>query len=222
MPKRYPTRKPQLTKTLSRRTLWIGSLVFVAVAIILILVLPKLFDGKVKIPNPNGTNMGDANAPVKVEEYSDFQCPYCGIFALDAEPSIIEKYVATGKVYVTYVPFSFLGPESVRSAEAAYCAADQNKFWEFKEKLFLNQGAENAGVFSDARLERFAAESGLNMNSFRDCFSSGKFAQKVQDDLAGGKERGVQGTPYFFVNGGGPYPSTELEARIEAALATTP
>lgn len=218
MPRRYHIKKPASAVKRVNRKIVIGSTIVVALAVIALLVLPTLLRPSLV----NGMTIGKLDAPIKVEEYSDFQCPWCARFALDTEPDLIKKYVDKGKVQLTFIPFSFLGPESVRSAEAAYCAADQNKFWDYKDKLFLNQGAENSGSLSDSNLERFAGQINLDMTAFRECLSSSKYAQQVQDDLANGKERGINGTPYFMVNGEGPYPSTELEIRIQAALAKTP
>ncbi|MBN1373702.1 MAG: DsbA family protein [Anaerolineaceae bacterium] len=222
MPKRYRTKKPVKTSSAPNRKLLIGSTIVVALAIVALLVLPNFLQPEEKYPQANRNSIGDPNAPILVEEYSDFQCPWCARFALDSEPALIEKYVASGNVQFTFIPFSFLGPESIQSAKAAYCAADQNKFWEFKEKIYLNQSAENSGALSDANLERFASQIKLDMTAFRDCFISDKYAQQVQDDLATGQERGINGTPYFLVNGEGPYAAAELEIRIQAALVKIP
>lgn len=198
----------------------IGAIVVVAIGIVALLVIPNLMKAPAVVrPNPVGTSMGDPNAPVKVEEYSDFQCPYCGRFALDQEPGIIEKYITPGKVYFTFIPFSFLGPESLTAAEAAYCAMDQGKFWDYKEELFKNQSGENMGAFSAANLTRFAKSIGLDITTWQSCLDNATYKQRVQDDLNTGKSRGVQGTPYFFVNGKGPYDSNALEGAIDAALS---
>lgn len=169
-------------------------------------------------PGAQGMTMGESNAPVKVEEYSDFQCPFCGEFARDYEPEIVEKYIATGKVQFTYIPFSFIGPESIKAAEAAYCAADQNKFWEFHDILFNNQGGENVGVFSDASLIRLAQRAGLTMNQFRACFDNRTHQAQVESDFTNAQSRGVTGTPTFFVNGEGPVDMRSLDDAIQQAL----
>jgi protein-disulfide isomerase len=88
------------------------------------------------------------DAPVVLVEFSDFQCPYCKKFTDEIEPAIMRDFVSTGKVLFKYVPYSFLddnspGRESKNAAEAAYCAGDQGKFWEYHDMLFTNQGGEN-------------------------------------------------------------------------------
>lgn len=203
----------------SRRWIFIGAIAIVAVAVAGILIAtsanaPK-FGG---VPSPDRLTMGSADAAVVIEEYSDFQCPYCALFFREQEPQIIEKYIQTGKARFTYVPYSFLGPESITAAEAAYCAADQNKFWNFHYVLFTNQGSENSGVYSDTNLNRYAAEAGLNMPQFRSCYSAGTYKQQVEDDFVKGKGLGVTGTPSFFVNGKGPFNSVEVLTEIEKAL----
>jgi hypothetical protein len=119
----------------------------------------------------NGLTAGDPNAPIKVVEYADFQCPSCQQVFLVLEPEIIKKYINTGKVFYTFEPFSFLGPESYRAAEAAYCAADQGKFWDYHDLVFSNWAGENQGAFSDANLIKFAKKIDFNQVAFEDVCS---------------------------------------------------
>jgi protein-disulfide isomerase len=177
-------------------------------------------------PNADFNTMGDPDAPVKMVEYSDFQCPFCKRFADETEQQIVDAYVATGKVHFTYVPYgpagSWIGPESQSSAKAAYCAGDQGKFWEFKEYLFANHTGENVGDFTDKRLEAFANALGLNMNDFRSCFNSNKYDDRLQQGLSDGRTLGIGGTPSFTINGKiitGAQPFSEFQREIEAALA---
>ncbi len=169
-------------------------------------------------PNAVETAAGDPNAPVKVVALEDFQCPYCGIYSTEQEPNIMDKYVGTGKVYYKFVPFSFIGDESVAAAEAAYCAMDQGKFWEYHDYLYANQAGENKGAFSTKRLESFADSLKLDMNTFKSCTTSHKYAQRVQDDVRYATQSGATGSPLFLVDN----KLTEidqLENAIEAALA---
>ncbi len=174
-------------------------------------------------PRPNGASVGDPNAPVKVIVYSDFQCPYCMFFWRDTEEQIFQNYVATGKVYFTYRSMGeFIGPESQKAAEAAYCAGDQEKFWEYHDLLFANQGAENAGAFSNTRLEGFAQNLDLDMLTFNACFSGEKYAERAKKDREDAHAEGVQSTPTILVNGFtvlGAQPYEVFEQAIEDALA---
>jgi len=153
------------------------------------------------LPTTNDNTMGDPNAPVTVVEFSDFQCPACRAFFTQVEEPFIEEYVATGKVYFVYRSMGvWIGQESADAAEAAYCAGEQNKFWEYHDFLFANQTGENVGDFLQKRLIAFAEKiDGLDVGAFKDCLNSNKYAQKVNADGAEGRQMGVRGTPTLFV-----------------------
>lgn len=194
----------------------IGALLLAAAFIIASLDKPEI----VVNPRPlaDGASMGNPDAPVKVETFSDFQCPYCKIAAEEIEPAIVSKYIATGKVHLTFVPYSFIGQESVAAAEAAYCAADQNKFWEYHDLVFANQAGENRGNYTDRKLKAFASDLSLDTNTFNQCYDNGTHREQVQQNLAYGKEIGVRGTPYYLV-GDRLVDSSKLEATILEVLA---
>jgi protein-disulfide isomerase len=165
----------------------------------------------------NGMAMGNPDAPVKVEEFADFQCPSCGYFVTDTEPTIIKDYISTDKVYFEFHNLAFLGNESIAAAEAAYCANDQGKFWEYHDMVFKNQRGENQGWFSTARLTTFAKDVGLNVDTFSECYTSGKFKQKVNEDRAYADSLKITRTPSFLVNGQLAYADT-LVKMIESQL----
>jgi protein-disulfide isomerase len=128
-------------------------------------------------------------------------------------------YIETGKAKIVYNNFPVIGPESVAAAQAAECAGDQNKFWAYSDYLFAHQGNENSGAFSTANLEAFAAQAGLDSQTFNACFDSGKYAGLVQQQFQAGQQRGVQVTPTFFINGQkyqGVLPYNQLAALIDA------
>lgn len=197
-----------------------------AVVLVVLLVLPNLLPKQINNrPLENGTNMGNPDAKVVVEEFADFQCPACANFFNDYEPNIVKNFVSTGKIYFKFVPFSFLGPESVAAAEAAYCADDQGKFWEYHDTLYVNQRGENQGWFSTARLVEFAKNLNLDTTQFKACLDSEKYKQKVQDDLNYGKSKGIDRTPSFLVNGRLVYADTVtavIESEVNAQAASTP
>ena len=155
--------------------------------------------------NANRNSMGDPNAPIKLEEFSDFQCPFCERFHKETEPLLVQYYVSTGKVYFTYrsmgnwVSGNIGGgkTESQDAAMAAYCAADQNKFWDMNALLFANALGEDAGSFTSRRLAAIAENAALNMDEFSNCYSSDKYKDQVQKDFNDGLAAGVQGTPAF-------------------------
>lgn len=145
--------------------------------------------------------IGEESAPVTILEFSDFQCPYCGVFAGETSSKIKEKYIKQGKVRFGYIHFTFLGDESVWAAEASECAADQGKFWEFHDLLFTSQNGENGGAFSKENLKKFGVQLGLDSKEFNECLDSGKHSESVAQQTNIARQIGVQSTPSFLVNG---------------------
>lgn len=169
------------------------------------IVVPEYVDYPVETVPENETGMGNVNAHVKLQVFADFQCPACANFALNIEPKIVSEYVTTGKVYLTFHPFSFLdqgtiGQESHKAAEAAYCALDQNAFWQYHDILFSNHTGENVGDYTNDRLTAYAEKIGLDMTAFNKCFQTEVYAQRVLDDVQTAQLLGVDRTPSFFVN----------------------
>ncbi len=201
--------KDKRRKRQQKQRVIIFSVIGVAVLVILgIAIIPSMLPVAIKQvtpitpPQANGSSMGDPNAPVKIVEYSDFQCPYCRDFAEQVEPAFVEQFVKTGKVYFTYRSMGlWIGQESADAAQAAYCAGDQGKFWEYHDVLFGNWAGENVGSFTNRKLQEFARYLKLNMNQFNSCLSSNKYLSQVTQDKADGDKLGVQGTPSFFING---------------------
>ena len=119
--------------------------------------------------------LGNPLAKVTLIVYADFQCPFCAKLFQESEKTIIDTYVRNGDVQFVYRDFAFLGPESVRAAEAARCAGDQGKFWEYHDYLFNNHNGENEGAFADPKLKAFAKTLGLNSVAFDSCFDTNKY-----------------------------------------------
>ncbi|OGZ53378.1 MAG: hypothetical protein A3B25_02040 [Candidatus Ryanbacteria bacterium RIFCSPLOWO2_01_FULL_48_26] len=148
--------------------------------------------------------LGDPNAPVTIIEYGDFQCPFCERFFSETEPLIREKYVNAGTVRMIYRNFAFLGPESINAAEASECAKDQKKFWAFHDEIYKKErmdGRENNGNLNRDLFLAIAKDIGLNVESFKSCIDSKKYASVVQAEVADGKSAGVDSTPWFSING---------------------
>ena len=165
--------------------------------------------------------LGNPTAKVVLIEYGDFQCPFCGRFFKTTEQELKETYIKEGKAALVWRDFAFLGEESFRAAEAAKCAAEHGKFWEYHDHLFNNQKGENEGAFADANLKGFAKALGLNESQFNSCFDSGKYRKAVEDESEEGRLLGVNGTPATFVNGkliSGAQPFSVFEKAIEEKL----
>ncbi len=231
MSKRAAFRERRRRERKRRNLILISIVAGIALVVAALLILPNLRPvGDVVVPDPKprpmaeGTAMGDPNAPVRIDEYSDFQCPYCRRFHEQTLNQIAEEYVATGKVYFVFHNFPFIGQESLDAASASMCAAEQGRFWEYADVLFANQTGENVGAFSRRRLEAFAAAIGLDTEAFNQCFSEDRFKEQVQEDYLSGVNSQVRSTPSFLVNGKlltGALPFAEFQAEIEAALAAS-
>jgi protein-disulfide isomerase len=182
---------------------------------------------EITYPNPDFNAVGNPDAPIKIEEYADFQCPHCGDFYRTTEKLLMENYIANGTVYFVFKAVDYLGAASAEAAEAAYCAADQNKFWEMQGIIFTNQGLE---ALSERRLAAFAEAINLNMNEYNDCYNSNKYADLVEQNVTDGLAAGAEATPTFImtydVNGEmktksirGAQPYDVFVQEIEAVLA---
>lgn len=211
------------TQSRSGNTLWIIGIIGGAVVLVLALVLINLQAR----PTPRapaqvsaGRVLGQASAPVTIDIYSDFQCPVCRRAELVLR-QLAPKYIDTGKAKVVYHNFAFIGQESVWAAQAAECANEQGKFWEYASYVFDHQTGENVGAFSRENLKRFAAELGLDTGTFNACLDSGKHAELIQKELNEGRALGIRATPSFFINGQfieGLLPADQLAAAIESFL----
>jgi predicted DsbA family dithiol-disulfide isomerase len=165
--------------------------------------------------------MGNPKAPVHIIEYGDFQCPYCLKFREETEPQLIKEYVNTGKVYFEYRTYAVIGPESFSAAEGAYCAGDQNKFWEYHDMLFANWTGENVGDFTDEKLIKYAEVINLNVGQFTTCLENRDHKKTVELDMLSAEKDGVHATPSFIINGimvEGAQSFDELQAILEHIL----
>jgi protein-disulfide isomerase len=141
--------------------------------------------------------LGSANAPVWIVEFSDFQCGYCRKFWQDTLPKLKSSYIDKGIVQFTYHHFAVLGKPSEQAALAAECAAEQNRFWPYHDKLFENQGK---ALFTDSFFKRIAAEFALDEPKFGACLDAGKYKEKIAREGATAAYLGGRGTPLFFIN----------------------
>ena len=158
------------------------------------------------------TLLGPADAPIKIVEFSDFQCPACKGF----NPTLDQVKGHYGdKIQVVFrqFPLRSIHPQAQKAAEAALCGRDQSKFWEFHDAMFANQGQLEV-----AKLKERARTLGLDGETFDQCLDSSKYAAIVQADLDRGASAGVTGTPAVFVNGRpvspGRVPSYEMLSEI--------
>src|SRR5687767_13759836 len=243
--KRQERREKMRQQEARRRLITIGLISIGAALLVFAVVWPSLRPVAEVVavdpgthPNANDNSMGDPNAPIKIEEFSDFQCPFCERFHEETEPLLRQYFIDTGKVQFVYRSMgNFVSQniggtrtESQDAAAAAYCAGDQNKFWEMHAHLFANVLGEDAGSFTDRRIQAIAEKvDGLDIDEFNSCYNSGKYEDSVQQDLEDGQAAGINGTPGFLitytVNGEiktklieGAQPFSTFQQELEAAL----
>lgn len=137
---------------------------------------------------------GPNSAKVTIIEFSDFQCPFCGR-AQATLNQIQDTYGDDVKFVFRDFPLGF-HENAQKSAEAAECAHEQGKFWEYHDLLFENQEA-----LAVTDLKGYAAELDLDTKQFNECLDSGKYEEEVKSDMDDGIAAGVKGTPAFFING---------------------
>jgi protein-disulfide isomerase len=172
----------------------------------------------------SGLTLGSPNAPVRVVEFADLQCPFCRDYAVDTMPRLVRDYVRPGKVRMEFRSLAFIGPDSARAARVAQAAGQQNKLWNFVDLAYLNQGKENSGWATDAELRRLAAAvPGLDVKrAFAARDGAAVTAQlKAADTLA--VSSAVNSTPTFLVGRGSALKAVDaagLPAAIKAAIAS--
>ena len=177
----------------------------------------------------HGLYLGSPSAKAQMVMFIDLQCPFCQNYETTVMPTIVKKYVRTGKVRIQVEPWAFIGPDSVRGQKAMFAAAKQNKAWNFAEVLYVNQSQENTGWLSDSMVAQAAASvNGLNVEKLWTDRNSGAIAKQASDVAALAQARKVTGTPTVFVGKTGTTPKVvgangsvpdlaQTEAAIDAA-----
>lgn len=144
-----------------------------------------------------GATLGSADAPVVLQDFSDFYCSHCRDFALDRAPKLVQDYVDKGLLRIEFKHFP-LREQSYGAHIAAECAAGQDKFWEYHDLLYKNQqGSE----LSATQLKKYAADLGLDTATFDSCLDTKQGKAQVDADSREGQAKQINSTPTFFING---------------------
>ena len=153
----------------------------------------------------NGPSLGSAAAPVTIEIWADYQCPYCRLEATVFGGSMERAYVLPGLARVVYRDFVFLGQESIDAAVAARCAGSQDPgaYWRYHDLLFASQKGENQGTFNRANLVTLAGIAALDATAFTACLDDPAVAKAVGDETAQGRSAGIESTPTLRFSGPG-------------------
>ena len=208
------------TKERRKRLVQYGSAAaFLAVCVVAVLIIisqsgddsagsgtkdSALIDKQLQGIPQSGTVLGDPKAKVSVTEFGDLQCPACQQFSTDTAPDLISGPVSDGDVKYEFRQYVIIGPDSKTAAEAALAAGEQNRYWNFIELFYRNQGLENSGYVTDDFLESVAKGAGVpdipKWNQDREDPKWDKVLAKVQTDT---QTLGFSSTPSFLVEGPG-------------------
>ena len=153
--------------------------------------------------------------------FSDFGCTHCRDFAENQGKQLRAEYEAGGKVRFEFKHMIIGGTPTRDAANAAECAADQGKFWDYHDVLFARQGT-SANPFTKPLLKRYAAELGLDATKFNPCVDSNLHYRQGVGQRAEARGKGVNATPTFFINGKkieGAVPYEQFKAAVDAAIA---
>ena len=162
---------------------------------------------------------GQADAPVTVVEFGDFQCPACAYFTTQLEPAFIKDYIDTGKVRLLFHDFPLSQHRNAMiAAEAARSAGDQGKYWEMHDMLYARQAEWSESGQPQTLFAGYAQQLGLDVNQFTEALSSHKHRADVQAAGTAAGRAGVSSTPTFVIDGK-PYDYNQLRGAVDAALA---
>jgi protein-disulfide isomerase len=151
---------------------------------------------------PQGYLLGKVDAPVKILEFADFECPSCAGFSVVTEPDVRSRIIDPGLANITYFDFPLTQHRNTLAASnAAACADEQGKFWPMHDQLFQAQTEWN-GESTDAPkafFKRYAQEVGLDVAKWETCYDARKYQKRISANLADGLRRGVNSTPSFVI-----------------------
>jgi protein-disulfide isomerase len=228
MSKRAEIREKRRRQRRQRQFVTILIILGAALILLAIIIWPQLAPiGDIVVPQvrsyplADGSAMGDPQAPVLIEEFSDFLCSHCGTFHRSTLEQIVEQYVATGQVYFVFNAFR-LGQDSIPPAHASLCASEQNKFWQYADILFANQASLYSTRNIDRLLKAIAESANLNIDLYQTCMREDRYQGQIQDTYLNGVSYGIESTPSFLINGNlfrGARPFSDFQAEIEAALS---
>ena len=144
--------------------------------------------------------LGSESASVTIVEVGDYQCEMCKHWFDNTRQQVIDNYIDSGKVNMIFIDMPFLGTDSHVASMASYCAADQEKYWEYHVMLYEHQEGVDSGWASNERLKSFAFTLDLDMNEFSQCLDSKKYYYQVKLNLDKSMNSfGIQSTPTFLL-----------------------
>ena len=182
-----------------------------------------------KVSGGNDPYIGQANAPVTIYYFFDYQCPFCKQNELSTMPDVLKNYVDTGKVKIVYKDFEFLGPDSVTVGEWARAVWQlyPNQFQAWHDAIFQNEGTENSGWVTVANLTKYTQTvPGIDVSQITAAIAKNQttYDAAMAADKAQGQPVGIQGTPSFVIGNQlivGAEPYSTISTAIDTALKGT-
>jgi protein-disulfide isomerase len=157
-----------------------------------VLIDPPRLEVEIETTDPS---LGRTSAPVTLIEFSDFQCPFCQRVAPTLK-KLRETYGDKVRIVWKDFPLTQIHPQAFKAGEAAHCAGDQGKYWEYHDRLFANQQS-----LQPDDLKKHATDLGLDAAAFNACLDTSKYGERVRNGVAQGQRLGVNSTPTIYING---------------------
>jgi len=214
--KRQALRAERKKKELQRRILIIGSILVVALVITGLIIIPSnqniteqtsnIFEiTPVNYQTADGTSIGNPDAAIKLQLFEDFKCSACQGYQQNIEPQVIKELAEKGRIQYTFHQFPFMDDQTAfkdsdNAALASECAAEQNRFWDYKDILFANMNFI-MGEFSDEKMLAMAKSLKLDLKEFETCYHEGRYLDKINADIELSRDLEVAGTPTLLING---------------------
>jgi len=212
-PRSRPGRRPPRPTWQSPVVLVTGAALLIGLAVI-VFARPSTPDtgGELKVPQTaytadmtDGETLGSASAPVVMQLYSDFQCPACKSFVMQLLPSLVNDFVRLGTLRIEARDLDFLGSgspnESQELAAGAACAAEQDRYWQFHDYVFWNQGRENRGDHDAAFIAGIADAVEVDRAAWDACMAGGEVRPPITAQTSAAVAAGINSTPTLVING---------------------
>jgi protein-disulfide isomerase len=167
-----------------------------------------------------GDTLGKASAPVTITVFEDPQCPFCRQWSLDTLPTVVDRYVRTGRVKLVYRGLQIIGSNSVSGLVAIYAAGAQNKLWDLADELYRRQGPENSGWITDALIDEAASASSTDRARLFVSSSSGAVSVAITEARREAVADAVSGTPTFLIERPAARPKRLSVAALDPASFT--
>lgn len=192
-----------------------GQALPLAVALVALCAATDPAAGQDDGPARLGFSLGSPDASVIVVEYGDFACSACAQFAVSTWPTIRTRYVDSGQILWRMVPFELGFRNSEEGARAARCAAEQDAFWAMHDVLFARRDAWVGERSPEGALTALARSAGLDDARFEECYESDRMDDRMDAANRAAREKGVRGTPTFFIDGVAVQGALPVDAFVE-------